>query len=185
MGAIKKLLIVVVLIFHTMAVLAAESSSTLSPRQQQMLDRSFAKMKTVIDVLELRVESCSDLSTQTVISPNLLKDVDLPIERWVAVLAYFSFKAQHQCEGEALWASAVLALNRFKSAERYYSGENMRITRYRQANFCCGIWQTELKVELDYLKISNDYRNKMESIAELQKPFDLVKTIDGLRSSLQ
>ncbi len=182
MGVTSKIFTLAGLLAITIAVIADEDKSVTDPYQRRILNQNFTKMQTVIDALEQKVAYCADLSGKRSLSPSLFNNMDLPIEDWITVFSYFSFRAQHHCEGDELWSSAVMALNRFKWLEKYYTGSNMRETRYRRGNFCCGIWETELSLELAYLKIPREVREKLDGIAELQEPFDMLNIVETMKS---
>ncbi|MFV2058652.1 MAG: hypothetical protein ACC707_19485 [Thiohalomonadales bacterium] len=159
--------------------------ASIMPEQQEILDLSYNKMISAFAQLDEKIERCRGLASSNVLSPALLNSIDLGLEKWKTVLLYFGVNAIRACESERLWGNAIIAMNRYKLVEKYYTGKNVIKIQYQQGDFCCSVWKQEFTLEIEYMDIEVDIRKKLDRNALLKQPYNTVKTINAVEIWLQ
>ena len=158
---------------------AQETAATYEPTEQEILQFAFEQMNTAVAALDQRVRECEKASKR-ILDPALFKSISLSNSEWRLALPTLYFRADRRCGDEALWGRALMALMQFKDAEKHYKGKNTIKTRDDPEDLCCGSWESEIRTELRYRKLDPQVRKALESIPELNEPFNLIATGDAL-----
>ncbi|MFV2058169.1 MAG: hypothetical protein ACC707_17010 [Thiohalomonadales bacterium] len=182
MVANKIILAFMLTLFFSIELMASENLKAMTPLQKQIVDLSRSKMTVAFDALDRQIELCQNRSYQNVLSPTFFNSVKMSLDEWKILLLHSSSTALHLCEGDKFWGNAIISLKRFLLAEKKYVGKNTIVTRYKQNELCCLVWEREFSLELKYMAIAAETRKKVESLPELRRPFDFMKAINDLES---
>lgn len=140
------------------------------------------RMQETFVKLEEKIRACDDgLRTTTVVSPQVIPKLPLSEREWGTALAHLSNQATARCEGDA-WGEALLAYTRFRDFEKRTTGGNAIDTSpYNLEMLCCIGELGKLETELEYRKIAPEIRQQLETIPELNRPFNPIKTFEAMR----
>lgn len=141
-----------------------------------------ARMQETFVRLEKKIRVCDDdLRATTVVSPQVIPKLPLSEREWGTALAHLSNQATARCEGD-VWGEALLAYTRFRDFEKQTTGGNTVDTSpYNLEMLCCIGEFGKLEIELEYRKIAPEIRQQLESIPELNRPFNPIKTFETMQ----
>lgn len=150
---------------------------------EEILQFAHERMKRTVAHLEQKILDCNDnKGMKTVIPPHVLPTLPLSTREWGTALAHLSFKATKNCEGNAAWGDALMALTQFIDIEKQLTGANTTdVSPYTVELLCCIGERGSIETELRYRKIPPEIRQKLESIPELNQPFNPIKTFEAMR----
>lgn len=153
---------------------AQETAAPYEPTEQEILRFAFEQMNTTVDALDERERECAK-GRKRVLDPALMKLISLSNSEWRIALSTLVLRAVNKCGEDG--GRALIALMRFKAAEKHYKGKNGIKTRYEPELLCCGSWELEITKELKYQRLDPQARKVLESIPDLSEPFNLVATV--------
>lgn len=158
---------------------------TLQTYRNEIIQLAYMKANKAIADLNQKVGTCDDMGAKTVIPPQVFPVLPISDDEWRTALLYLSSRATDRCVGAA-WGAAVLAFDQFKVIEKKLTGKNASDTltsgnfQYNLEDLCCGALETQLRIELKYNKIDPAARQTLESIPELNKPFNPIATAKAM-----
>ena len=158
---------------------AREAATPYEPTEKEILQFAFERMNTTTATLDQRVRECAKASKR-VLDPALMKSIPLSNSEWGIALSALGLRAGHKCEEDGhLLARALMAVMKFQAAEKHYKGENTIKIPYGAASevLCCAIWRLETTQELKYQRLDPQARKVLESIPELNEPFNFLATV--------
>lgn len=121
----------------------------------------------------------------TVLPAHIFPKLSLSEDKWRAALAYLRAAALDRCVDNTL-AVAVMAYNQFRFIENQKTGKNAanvfpkNTYEYELEDLCCEVLERKLRIELEYGKIEPKVKQTLESISELQHPFNAVSALKSL-----
>lgn len=158
------------------------NTSSLSAYDAEILQLARERMQETFIKLERRIRDCDDnLRRVTVVSPAVIPKLPLSEQDWGTALLYLSARATIRCEGD-VWGEALLAYTRFRNFEKRLTGGNATDTSpYNLEILCCIGEFGALETEVRYRKLDPQIRLKLESIPELNQPFNPIRTLEAMR----
>lgn len=146
----------------------------------EVVELAHEKWTEALAKLEKKVDACGNERMKTVIPSQVLPALPLSDREWEMALAHLSIKATDRCEGN-LWGDAVLAYTRFRDFEKQVTGGNAIDTGYYNLELlCCMSVFGSMEIELEYKKIDSKIRQTLESIPELNQPFNPIRTREAM-----
>jgi hypothetical protein len=157
-------------------------NASSSMHDAEVLQLARERMQEAFVRLEQKIRDCGDnLRMTTVVSPTVIPKLSLSERDWGTALLYLSNRATTRCEGNA-WGEALLAYTRFRDFEKRITGGNATDTSpYDLDALCCISEFGVLKNEVEYRRIAPEIRQQLESIPELNQPFNPIKTFEAMR----
>ncbi|HEB92558.1 MAG TPA: hypothetical protein ENI94_03645 [Gammaproteobacteria bacterium] len=163
---------------------AEEGATFLSdPQEDEIIDLVYSQLRASIEELEKNIEKCEILERNNVLDPTLLQRLPLTDQEKRTSLGYFLYIAQNECYGAELFAKIHLEFAQLKYMEKYYKGKNIKnIEKTEQYldSICCMVSRRHFESKWKYLKIAPEIRKELERMPELQKPFDVIKSVRGM-----
>lgn len=176
MAAVTKLMVVLCLLVVSTAGCASETEK----KNDEVVQLVYEKMNHAILQAETKIGACLDKEQKTILPSQVFPKLPLSNDEWKSAITYLSFKALDQCQ-ENILASALMAFSRFKVIEKKLTGKNTKDTnQYKLEDLCCGALETEIRAEINYKKIDPKVRQTLESIPELNQPFNPIAALKGL-----
>ena len=77
---------------------------------------------------------------------------------------------------------ALVALLQFRKTEKSYTGKNATRTTHAPEEICCINGMYGSKHEMLYSKLDPKVRQRLEAVPGINKPFDIVRTVEALRA---
>ncbi len=162
----------------SMIACAQETAADYEPTEQEILWFALEQMSIAMTAFEDGAREC--VKVRRVLDPALFKSISLSNNEWQLALDTLGLRAMKKCvEGGSVRGRALITLMQFKAAEKYYKGKNPTRT-YEPEFLCCVIWEREITQELKYQKLDPQARKVLESIPELNEPFDIYAAGDAL-----
>jgi len=158
---------------------AREAATPYEPTEKEILQFASEQMITTIAALGQRVGEC-EKAAKRVLDPALMKSLPLSNSEWGIALSALGLRAGHKCEEDGHFLTkALVAVMKFQAAEKHYKGKNaIKIPDGAAAEFlCCAIWRLEITQELKYQRLDPQARKVLESIPELNEPFNFLATV--------
>lgn len=180
MDAIFKFIATSLILAFTVTVVAKQEPQFKDTREEKILQFTYSKLQRLTDQLEKKTVECTRSRKNTTLPKTVFKGLKLTKGERRTSLLYFSRLAEDKCAGKWLLGEVVLALTQFKELEKRYRGKNTIETKYDLEVLCCLGWEGQAEIEMAYQKISAKLRKKLESITELQTPFNPIITADNL-----
>jgi hypothetical protein len=115
---------------------------------------------------------------QPILPPSLFSAVDLNKKEMGVALAVLSQKAEDACMAGTMGELAVAA-GVYRTTAQRFGQAAASAARYTEDLMFGHYWRL-LDFEVRYLAIDSKQRIILESIPELQKPFDLTATLEGI-----
>ena len=179
MDAVTRILLAVGLSLLPAIACAQETAADYEPAEQEILWFALERMNTAVAALDHRVEEC-EKARKRVLDPALMKAIPLSNSEWRIALSALGLRAGDKCwEDGHLLSKALMALMEFQDAEKHYKGKNIIKTRYAPEDLCCVSWELEITKELKYQRLDPQARKVLESIPELNEPFNLIATVNA------
>lgn len=175
MDAVTRILLAVGLSLFSAIACAKEAATPYEPTEKEILQFALEQMNTAVDALDERERECAK-GRKRVLDPALMKSIPLSNSEWRIALSALVLRAVNKCGEDG--GRALMALMRFKAAEEHYKGKNSIKTRYYPEDLS-GSWETEITAELKYQRLDPQVRKTLESIPELNEPFNLIATVDA------
>lgn len=180
MDAVTRVLLAVGVFLLSAIACAQETAAGYEPMEQEILQFAFERMNTAVAAQDQRERECEKVRKR-VLDPALFKSISLSNSEWRMVLGTFGRRATNKCaEDGPLLGRALIALMQFKAAEKHYKGKNIIKTRYDPEDLCCGNWELRIRDDLRFQKLDPQIIKALESIPELNEPFDIHATGDAL-----
>lgn len=143
-----------------------ESNSTNSPLGLAATDLAEATLK-----ISKKLEFCKSEEAELDFIP--LKDLNYPVSEIKTALGYFYMSGHLRCVGSELGRFYV-ALHGVNTLDKQEKGNDIhKLFSDEQAKF--------YQYKAAYLQVPLAHRKKLESIPQLQKPFNLISAIKSLR----
>ncbi len=147
----------------------------------EVVQLAHEKWTEALTKLEKKVDACGNERMKTVIPSHVLPALPLSEGDWGTALTHLSAKTMNRCVGN-LWGEALLAYSRFRDIEKQVTGGNAIDTGYyNEYLLCCASEFGQMETELEYKKIDPKFRQTLESIPELNQPFNPIYTRDAMK----
>ncbi len=174
----RTLLAVCLSLFSVIAC-AQETAADYEPTEQEILWFALEQMSIAMTAFEDGAREC--VKVRRVLDPALFKSIALSNNEWQLALDTLGLRAMKKCvEGGSVRGRALITLMQLKAAEKHYKGKNTIMPRYDPEFLCCVTWEREITQELKYQKLDPQARKALESIPELNEPFDVYAAGDAL-----
>lgn len=143
---------------------------------EQALTLALQRFESDKKALEERIEHCE--AQKEGVPPEVFNDLNLSKKHLKIALFVLASKAEDHCEGETR-ARFVMSAEIYRATAEHYAQKSTPATPYTEGELFGHYWK-RLEFEAQYLAIDEEARNKLEAIPETKKPFDLIKTLEGI-----
>jgi hypothetical protein len=173
----NRILLIVCMLVVSSSCSGENDTAGIATLSHELSLASFEKAKRE---LENAIEACD--RNRKIVSPSLITPFGMDIKDTQLALYVLNRRAEEACENGARERLFYAANKHIKVAEHYglkagdaqdYSGDLLFLRH----------WEF-LELEVKYLKLNEETRSGLESISELQEPFFLFKTVDGIKASM-
>lgn len=173
---INKYAIGVFLLFVSSIVVAGSTETEFEKIIMSIALEEFLSAKKTAENI---IDDCEKMGKNIVISRSSVLSIDIPLKDLEISLYYLNRKAADDCEGSHL-AQFYVSASRYRATAEHFGRKAEEALPYTEENLYGNAWR-EFRIKVDYYGVEESKRKALESIAELKKPFNLHKTLAGLK----